>query len=103
MNLGQRHAFGDGLIEVHEELPDDAGEGSEHAHRRVLIPHQPPGQGDKRRLLGPNRLDRQGGQLRRVGGHDHGIPVYFGLGNLGLSYRVAAGQEEDEGCTEVAD
>ena len=39
LNLGQRHAVGDGLIHVHKELADNACERREHPHRRVLVPN----------------------------------------------------------------
>ena len=38
LNLGQGHAVGDRLIQVHEQLPNNAREGGEHTHRRILIP-----------------------------------------------------------------
>ena len=79
LNLGQRHAVGDGLADVHEQLANDPGEGREHAHRRILSPNQPARERHKGGRLAPDRLDDQGGQLRRVRGHDDCVPSGCGL------------------------
>ena len=82
LNHSQRHAFGNRLIKIHEKLPHDAGVGCEHSHRGILIPHQPSGQGNERRLFSLNRFDRQRSQLWRVGKHGHRISFDFSFGHL---------------------
>ncbi len=91
LNLGQRRATFNRLIYIDEKLANDSSKRGEDSDSGIFVPGQAPGQGHSQSPHGFDRLDREGRQLRGVGGDSHGLGGSFGTGFLErLWLRLAA-------------